>query len=84
LDEFGCCAEKLFSVWRFSNRNKLLTGVLTTGCTATLVLDLLLAAQTIAGRDSTTIAPSSKRQSIAVFSTGGASGSALYYTPSGD
>jgi hypothetical protein len=75
---------KLFSVWRFSNRNKLLTGVLATGCTSTLVLDLLLAAQTIAGRYSTKIAPSSKRESIAVFSTGGASVSALYYTPSGD
>ncbi|KAJ7347626.1 hypothetical protein DFH08DRAFT_1080498 [Mycena albidolilacea] len=67
----------LHRVWRFSNRNKLLTGVLTTGCTATLVLDLLLAAQTIAGRYSTKIAPSSKRQSIAVFSTGGANDLAI-------
>ncbi|KAJ7885474.1 hypothetical protein B0H14DRAFT_1345696 [Mycena olivaceomarginata] len=72
-----CQAYFLHRVWRFSNRNKLLTGVLTTGCTATLVLDLLLAAQTIAGRDSTTIAPSSKRQSIAVFSTGGANDLAI-------
>ncbi|KAJ7095516.1 hypothetical protein C8R44DRAFT_813382 [Mycena epipterygia] len=64
-------------VWRFSNRNKLLTGVLTAGCTSTLVLDLLLAAQTIASRNSTTIAPSSKRESIAVFSTGGANDLAI-------
>ncbi|KAF8142601.1 hypothetical protein K438DRAFT_1994767 [Mycena galopus ATCC 62051] len=67
----------LHRVWRFSNRNRLLTGVLTAGCTSTLVLDLLLAAQTIAGRNSTKIAPSLKRESIAVFSTGGANDLAI-------
>ncbi|KAJ7885472.1 hypothetical protein B0H14DRAFT_2563806 [Mycena olivaceomarginata] len=72
-----CQAYFLHRVWRFSNRNKLLTGVLATGCTSTLVLDLLLAAQTIAGRYSTKIAPSSKRESIAVFSTGGANDLAI-------
>ncbi|KAJ7921752.1 hypothetical protein B0H13DRAFT_2655885 [Mycena leptocephala] len=74
---FTCQAYFLHRVWRFSNRNKLLTGVLTAGCTSTLVLDLLLAAQTIAGRNSTKIAPSSKRASIAVFSTGGANDLAI-------
>ncbi|KAJ7679890.1 hypothetical protein B0H17DRAFT_1333922 [Mycena rosella] len=74
---FTCQAYFLHRVWRFSNRNKLLTGVLTAGCTSTLVLDLLLAAQTIAGRNSTKIAPSSKRVSIAVFSTGAANDLAI-------
>ncbi|KAJ7934268.1 hypothetical protein B0H13DRAFT_2650226 [Mycena leptocephala] len=74
---FTCQAYFLHRVWRFSNRNTLLTGVLTAGCTSTLVLDLLLAAQTIAGRNSTKIAPSSKRASIAVFSTGGANDLAI-------
>ncbi|KAJ7864169.1 hypothetical protein B0H13DRAFT_2671278 [Mycena leptocephala] len=74
---FTCQAYFLHRVWRFSNRNKLLTGVLTAGCTSTLVLDLLLAAQTIAGRNSTKIAPSLKMESIAVFSTGGANDLAI-------
>ncbi|KAF8142604.1 hypothetical protein K438DRAFT_1994771 [Mycena galopus ATCC 62051] len=72
-----CQAYFLHRVWRFSNRNRLLTGVLTAGCTSTLVLDLLLAAQTIAGRNSTKVAPSLKRESIAVFSTGGANDLAI-------
>ncbi|KAF7356064.1 ANK-REP-REGION domain-containing protein [Mycena venus] len=74
---FTCQAYFLHRVWRFSNRNKLLTGVLTAGCTSTLVLDLFLAAQTIASRNETKIAPSSKRISIAVFSTGGANDLAI-------
>ncbi|KAJ7347615.1 hypothetical protein DFH08DRAFT_868337 [Mycena albidolilacea] len=72
-----CQAYFLHRVWRFSNRNKLMTGVLATGCTSTLVLDLLLAAQTIAGKNSTNIAPSLRRESIAVFSTGGANDLAI-------
>ncbi|KAF8175004.1 hypothetical protein K438DRAFT_1979891 [Mycena galopus ATCC 62051] len=72
-----CQAYFIHRVWRFSNRNRLLTGVLTAGCTSTLVLDLLLAAQTIAGRNSTKVAPSLKRESIAVFSTGGANDLAI-------
>ncbi|KAJ7090455.1 hypothetical protein C8R44DRAFT_817956 [Mycena epipterygia] len=74
---FTCQAYFLHRMWRSSNWNKLLTGVLTEGCTSTLVLDLLLAVQTIAGWNSTKIAPSSKRESIAVFSTGGANDLAI-------
>ncbi|KAJ7347621.1 hypothetical protein DFH08DRAFT_868344 [Mycena albidolilacea] len=74
---FTCQAYFLHRVWRFTNRNKLLTGILATGCISTLVLDLVLAAQTIAGRYSPKITPISKRESIAVFSTGGANDLAI-------
>ncbi|KAJ7111726.1 hypothetical protein C8R44DRAFT_985235 [Mycena epipterygia] len=78
VSTFICQAFFLLRVWRFSNRNKLLTGVLTAGCTTTLVLDLLLAAQNVAfTRNSTKIPPDLKGETIGVFSTGAANDLAI-------
>ncbi|KAJ7627391.1 hypothetical protein FB45DRAFT_60349 [Roridomyces roridus] len=79
ITTFTCQAYFLRRVWRFSNRNKLLTGLLTAGCTSTLVLDLLLAGQTLAARNSSDVPTNLRIESIAVFSTGGANDLAIAF-----